>query len=81
MKYINNGGERIDVPETYYTKYTDEEWKKEFPDGFNEGCSCGMTFSGSGKSPMHDYGHDGMVNDRILSCKCYCHGYEEEESE
>ena len=73
MKYINRHGERIDIPESYYKKYTEAEWKKEFPDGLNEGCSCGMTFSGSGRSPMHYYGHDDMVADGILDCKCECH--------
>ena len=74
MKYINNVGERIDVPEDYYAKYTEAEWNKEFPDGLVDGCSCGMTFDGSGNSPMHNYGHDDMVNDGILDCKCECHG-------
>ena len=27
-KYVNDGGERIDVPEDYYMKYTDEELEK-----------------------------------------------------
>ena len=75
MKYINNEGERIDVPESYYEVYTDEEYEKEYPDGNIDGCSCGMTFDGSGgRGPHSNYGHDDMVNDGILDCKCVCHG-------
>jgi len=70
--YINTEGERIDIPESYYVKYTKKEFEEEGHD--LDGCSCGMTFSGSGNSPHSDYGHDDMVNDGTLQCKCYCHG-------
>ena len=61
MKYINTQGERIDVPESYYTKYTEAEWKEEFPDGvFNDNCSCGSDI------------HEDLMNDG-MECKCACH--------
>ena len=60
MKYINVEGERTDVPENYYAKYTEAEWKEEFPDGLDDHCSCG--------SDIHD-----ELRDQGMECKCACH--------
>ena len=60
MKYINHTGERTDVPKDYYEEYTEAEWKKEYPDGLNDNCSCGSDI------------HDELRNDG-MECKCACH--------
>jgi hypothetical protein len=60
MKYINIKGERTDVPEKYYAKYTEAEWKEIFPDGLDDNCSCG--------SDIHD-----TLRDKGMECKCGCH--------
>jgi len=64
MRYINREGERTDVPESYYEKYTEAEWKKDFPEGLNDDCCCGSDI------------HEDLMNDG-MECKCACHGYEE----
>ena len=64
MKYINVEGERTDVPENYYEKYTEAEWKKEFPDGLDANCRCG--------SDIHE-----TLMDKGMECKCACHGERE----
>ena len=66
-KYVNDGGERIDVPENYYRQYTDEKFEKLLESGEVDGCSCG------GELCNHGCTHDEMVEQGKLICWCYCH--------